>query len=222
MDNMARAPKSKVYAIMNWLEFSQAAKYLSELIERRLNYEEMMGLCNDNALPAYMDFSGLRVEVLDDDADAPISYALGKGRGKIDPPLWRNHCGTSWIYATGPATLSHNGEGVAEARFRLTASQNNAPALSFCKLDIERLAADINPLQEKAIHGRERKGIEQIMAVLADMAEIPLSSPYASDEALRAHAATKGLLLPDSPETVVKHLKAAASRTESDRKTPPT
>lgn len=220
MDNRTRAPKGKMYAILDWLDMSQAANYLSELTEIRLHYPDMMGLCTSDALSAYMDFSELQVEVLSDDADAPVSYAIGKGRGKLEMPMMRNHRDRSWVCATGPVTLSRNGEDVAEARFRLATSEHNAPVLCFRRRDIQTLAVEMHPPQERSIHARERIGIEQVIAVLADMAKVDLSSPYAADEVLRAHAATERLLLPDSPETVTKHLKAAAKRIENDRKMP--
>lgn len=70
---------------------------------------------------------------------------------------------------------------------------------------------------EEKIHGSERKSIEQIIAVLADMAGLNISAHFAADTPLRAHAACKGLILPQKPDTVAKHLKAAFERAKSDR-----
>lgn len=76
----------------------------------------------------------------------------------------------------------------------------------------EKLLADEVP-QEKPLHPSERKSTAQIIATLAAMAELDLSTPYAADETLRAAAATFGLELPSSSETVAKFLKDAAART---------
>lgn len=65
----------------------------------------------------------------------------------------------------------------------------------------------------KPLHPSERKSAGQIIAALAAMAGLDLSAPYAANEVLRAAAATCGLELPSSPETVVKFLKDAAART---------
>ncbi|MDB6063321.1 MAG: hypothetical protein JWM78_3424 [Verrucomicrobiaceae bacterium] len=62
---------------------------------------------------------------------------------------------------------------------------------------------------EKPIHVSEKRSISQIIAVLASMAKLDISSPYAADEVLRAEAARAGIDLPSSPETVVKFLKMA-------------
>lgn len=77
-------------------------------------------------------------------------------------------------------------------------------------LEAQLLAEDAQP--ERPLHPSERKSAGQIIAALAAMAGLDLSTPYAADETLRAVAATYGLELPSSPETVVKFLKAAAER----------
>lgn len=75
----------------------------------------------------------------------------------------------------------------------------------------ERLLAD-EAQPEKPLHPSERRSAGQIITTLAAMAGLDLSAPYAADETLRAAAATLGLELPSSPETVVKFLKDAAVR----------
>lgn len=75
----------------------------------------------------------------------------------------------------------------------------------------EKLLADEVP-QEKPLHPSERRSAGQIIGALAAMAGLDLSAPYSADETLRADAATHGLELPSSPETVVKFFKAAAAR----------
>jgi len=64
----------------------------------------------------------------------------------------------------------------------------------------------------KPLHPSERKSTEQIIATLAAMAKLDLSTPYKADDALRSAAAFHALELPNSPETTVKFLKAAALR----------
>lgn len=75
----------------------------------------------------------------------------------------------------------------------------------------EKLLAD-DAHQDKPLHPNERKSTEQIIATLAAMANLDLSAPYKADETLRAAAATYALELPNSTETIVKFLKAAATR----------
>lgn len=75
-----------------------------------------------------------------------------------------------------------------------------------------RSAQPVHDLQEKPLHPSERKSASQIIAALASMASLDLSAPYAADETLRKSAAIDGLELPGSPETVVKFLKAAATK----------
>lgn len=77
----------------------------------------------------------------------------------------------------------------------------------------EKLLAD-EAQPEKPLHPSERRSAGQIISILAAMAGLDLSAPYAADETLRAAAATHGLELPSSPETVVKFLKNAATRTD--------
>ena len=76
--------------------------------------------------------------------------------------------------------------------------------------ELERKLLSDEEEPEKALHNSERKSVAQIIATLAAEAGIDISTPYAADEILRAAAATHGLELPSSPETVVKFLKAAA------------
>ena len=52
----------------------------------------------------------------------------------------------------------------------------------------------------------ERASSYQIIAVLAAMANLDVSTPYKADEVIRKEAAKYGLALPASPETVVKFL----------------
>ena len=66
---------------------------------------------------------------------------------------------------------------------------------------------------ERPLHPSERRSVGQIIATLAAMARLDLSAPYAADETLRAAAASHGLEMPSSPETVVKFLKDAVART---------
>lgn len=86
----------------------------------------------------------------------------------------------------------------------------------FMRDDLEKTASTrvtSGAMSEKPLHTSERKSVAQIMAALAAMARLDLSTPYAADETLRASAASHGLELPSSPETVVKYLKAAAGKT---------
>ncbi|NHN75882.1 hypothetical protein HA520_01050 [Azotobacter chroococcum] len=54
---------------------------------------------------------------------------------------------------------------------------------------------------------RERKSAGQIIAVLAAMAGVDRSKPYAAVAALQAAAATEGIPFDLSPETIVKYLE---------------
>ncbi len=62
---------------------------------------------------------------------------------------------------------------------------------------------------EKPLDVRERRSAGQVIAALAAMAKLDLTTPYAADETLRKSAAHYGLDLPASTETVVKFLTAA-------------
>ncbi|WP_458379280.1 hypothetical protein [Pseudomonas chlororaphis] len=75
----------------------------------------------------------------------------------------------------------------------------------------EKLLAQDNP-PEKPLHPSERKSAGQIIAALAAMAKLDLSTPYKADLTLRESAASNGLELPSSPETVKKFLKDAAAQ----------
>lgn len=75
------------------------------------------------------------------------------------------------------------------------------------------ISTDIN---ERPLHNSERKSAGQIIATMAAMAGLDLSAPYAADETLRAAAATHGLVLPKSPETVKKFLEYAAGSTDKN------
>jgi hypothetical protein len=76
-------------------------------------------------------------------------------------------------------------------------------------------ATESNLEPEKPLHINERKSTEQIIATLAAMAKLDLTKPYKADITLRTAAATYQLEYPNSPETTVKYLKAAASRSGS-------
>lgn len=58
-----------------------------------------------------------------------------------------------------------------------------------------------------ALDPRERKSAGQIIAVLAAMAGVDRSKPYAAIAALQAAAATEGIPFDLSPETIVKYLE---------------
>lgn len=61
---------------------------------------------------------------------------------------------------------------------------------------------------EKPLHPSERKSVAQIIAALAAMAKLDLSSPYKACGVLRV---TEVTALPESDETLVKFLKEAAA-----------
>ncbi|WP_434772579.1 hypothetical protein [Pseudomonas entomophila] len=76
--------------------------------------------------------------------------------------------------------------------------------------ELERKLLEPDAEPEKPMHPTERRSVSQIIAALAAASGLDLSAPYAADETLRALAATHGIELPGSPETVVKYLKLAA------------
>lgn len=76
--------------------------------------------------------------------------------------------------------------------------------------DLETKLLSDDQQEEKPLHNSERRSMTQIIAVLASIAKLDLSSPYAANETLRLEADTKGLEFPKSADTVAKHLKAAA------------
>jgi hypothetical protein len=78
------------------------------------------------------------------------------------------------------------------------------------ELEEKLLAQDTPP--EKPLHPSEQKSAGQIIAALAAMAKLDLSTPYKADLTLRESAAANGLELPSSPETVKKFLKYAAAQ----------
>jgi len=80
----------------------------------------------------------------------------------------------------------------------------------------KKLLSDEEEEPEKPLHPSERRSVAQIIAALAAMAGLDLSTPYAADETLRASAAVNGLEIPASPETVAKFLKDAAARGGKD------
>lgn len=77
-------------------------------------------------------------------------------------------------------------------------------------MELERALTPETEKPEKPLHPSERKSSTQIIAALAAMAKLDLCKPYVADEVLRVVAANCHLELPNSPETVVKFLKAAA------------
>lgn len=82
----------------------------------------------------------------------------------------------------------------------------------FMREDIEYIAGQKTQPQNEELHPSERRSSGQIIAALAAMAGLDLSTPYKADEALRFVAAQRGIALPSSPETVVKFLRAAAEQ----------
>ncbi len=219
MNKEVRNKNGAIYAGLNWLNQSQAANWLAQLAGiDRVKFDDMISLVADGLLPAYMDFEGMNLELMGDAVDAPISFAIGQGMGEVKKLMIRDDRGISWVHAIGPVRSRQTGEKIEAASFRMAASEANAPHLKFRREDVERLASKINPQKEKPIRKDERKGIEQIIAVLADLAGVDISKPYPAAEVLSAHAATKGLVLPSSPETIVRHFKAATERVSSDKK----
>lgn len=85
------------------------------------------------------------------------------------------------------------------------------PHLIFMREDIEQAASQKIQPHLGNLHPSERRSAGQIIAALAAMAGLDISTPYKADEALRAGAARHGLTLPSSPETVVKFFKASSS-----------
>lgn len=71
------------------------------------------------------------------------------------------------------------------------------------------LSEDAKP--EKPITPKERQSVSQIIAALAEMANLNISKPYKAVESIRT-AAAGHIELPNSNETIVKFLKAASEQ----------
>lgn len=94
---------------------------------------------------------------------------------------------------------------------QLSGLQTDSGVFSMSASAIEALSQG-GAQARKPLHPSERKSTGQIIATLAAMAGLDLSTPYKAVDPLRAAAAVRGLELPGSDETIVKFLKDAAAR----------
>lgn len=206
----------KVYRLLSWLDMAQAVDYLEDLTKTPLTEGLLLQLCDAGECAAYLDCMGLNGDYPFDVGEDQPAYqpVVGRGHCRVEYPLLLGRSGFA-THVIGPAWLAFDGIVKEECEWIIRGGKAGL-SLIFKPADIEALAAKMNgepAPAERPLHPSERKSAGQIIAALAAMAKLDLSTPYAADETLRTAAATHGLELPSSPETVVKFFKDAATRT---------
>ncbi|BAP77787.1 hypothetical protein MT1_0611 [Pseudomonas sp. MT-1] len=210
----------KVYRLLKWLSAEQAIDWLQELTASPITVVELGDLCNSGHCGIYVACSGEKIA----DEEHGIDIELA-GTGKVTSQVQLDYgpFAGSPISFQSRITIKCDAYGVwgreggvPDFHFDKTFYLGKSRVPAFKPEEILALAGKLNGTEapkEKPLHPSERRSVGQIIATLAAMAKLDLSAPYAADEALRAGAATHGLELPSSPETVVKFLKDAAART---------
>ena len=77
----------------------------------------------------------------------------------------------------------------------------------------KRIASSMKPIDP-----REKRSLYQIIAVLASMSGINISTPYAVYSAMVEQAAVEGIVFDMNDDTLAKHLNAAAAQAASPNK----
>lgn len=201
-----------IYEHLGRLTPEQALKWLNQLCGADLSFEELIELCNSGHCRVYIDCSGERI----------LSTAEGIDLILCDDDAQVTKRVYSEVLATGQLTV-YGATVTTSARGKCSGQENhtyhdelevklggNRHPL-FKPAEIQSLATKLKGKTSGELHPNERRSVGQIMLALATMAGLDLSTPYAADETLRAFAATAGLELPDSPETLAKHFRAASS-----------
>lgn len=206
----------KVYRLLTWLSAEQAVSWLQDLTKTPITFVELGELCNAGHCGIYVSCSG--VKIVDEEQGINVELC---GEAKV---IGKTQL-TAGVFADAPISFEGRITVRADA-YGVWGHEDIVPDLQFDKTfylsrsyvplfkpsEIEALASKLNGVEEpkeKPLHPSERKSAGQIIAVLAAMAKLDLSTPYAADETLRAAAALHGLELPASQETVKKFLKLA-------------
>ncbi|MBF6615279.1 MAG: hypothetical protein ITG07_00985 [Candidimonas sp.] len=210
----------KVYRLMKWLSAEQAVDWLRELTETQITPAELGALCNAGHCAVYVKCLGDKIT----DEERGVSIELmGDAKVISQIQLVSDQFLGAPVSFDSTITVKCDAYGVwgfqdtvPDFQFDRTFYLGRSRLPVFKPEDIQALANKLNGVEapkEKPLHPSERRSAGQIIAALAAMAGLDLSAPYAADETLRTEAATHGLELPSSPETVVKFLKDAAART---------
>lgn len=95
-------------------------------------------------------------------------------------------------------------------------TENKRLSLRIAELEAENAVLKESIEQADELHPSERKSAGQIIAVLASMARVDISKPYAAYEPMSTEAANNKMILPQSKETVKKFFGLAVEYSKQD------
>ena len=202
------------HLLLQWLSIGQALENLRIMTNHPISEEDLLSYCEEALCAVYINGGGLKgdAEVASSKEVPKSVYGAGYQRVLNGGALRDSSSATSVLLSlVGPVFSAHEDDyqehvcvwGALVARERLI--------LRFRTADIHALAGKIAVSSGKGmkLDPREKKSAGMVIAVLAKMAGVDLSHPYAHTEAIREAAAFHGLLLPEHDDTIVKYLELA-------------
>ncbi|MND36082.1 hypothetical protein D3C76_377140 [compost metagenome] len=202
------------HLLLQWLSIDQALENLRSMTRQPIAEEDLISLCEEGVCAVYIDARGLKggAQVASIEEVPQSVYGAGKQR-ILNSGVLRGLGSTASLRLTmvGPVLSDDLDDYQERERVWETLVARESLILRFKTSEIHDLVAKITGSSGKGmkLDPREKKSVGLVIAVLAKMADIDLSHPYAMVEALREAAALHGLVLPEHDDTIVKYLELA-------------
>ncbi|WP_296258250.1 MULTISPECIES: hypothetical protein [unclassified Pseudomonas] len=205
------------HLLLQWLTTSQALENLRSMTNQPISEEDLISYCEENLCSVYIDGGGLKGDEQVGSSDEVPKSVYGAGYQRIlnaEALRGVSSAGAVLLRLVGPVFSDHEDDFqervcvwdglVACERLMVRFSTPDILGLA------ERFAASTG--KKLKLDPREKKSVAMVIAVLAKMAGVDISHPYGDIAAIRASAASYGLVLPEHDDTIAKFLEMAQKK----------
>ncbi|MBJ2229391.1 hypothetical protein JFT67_10110 [Pseudomonas simiae] len=205
------------HLLLQWLTIGQALENLRSMTNHPISEEDLISYCEENLCAAYIDGSGVEGDAQVASIDEVSKSVYGAGYQRIlNAEVLRNSGSAASVSLRLVGPVLSDQEDDFEERvcvWDMVAVREHL-MMRFKTSDILGLAEKIaaNSGKSMKLDPRERKSVGMVIAVLAKMAGVDVLHPYGNIDAIRAAAASHGLVLPDHDDTIVKYLELATKK----------
>lgn len=201
------------HKLLQWLSVDQALESLRSLTNEPISEEDLVSLCEEGNCSAFIRIGmseGKAIEALAYQESEWTYQVFGSGYQQLSSPraLWANRKTKSM-----PAQLCGNVRtapdlelGEVDAVTWETFVAAHDQSLYFKRSEIVRLAELI--VGNDDLDPRERVSVARLIAILADMDKLDITTTNKASKVLIAHAAHAGLVAPNK-DTIAKFLDLA-------------
>lgn len=184
------------------------------MTKQLISEEDLISFCEEGVCAVYINEVGLKGDAqVASIEEVPQSVQAAGYQRIINSEVLRGSDRAASVLLTmvGPVFSDHADDFQERVCVWEALVARESCIMRFKTSDIQMLAEKITGSSGKdmKLDARRERSTGMVIAVLAKMADIDVSQPYAVIDAIRAAAARHQLVLPESDETIAKYLKLA-------------